>query len=279
VTQLRAAQQELLRVSQALAAINREAAELRARIRGEAEDREELLTVVSHELRTPVTVITGYNRLLLSGEAGSLSEEQRRFLRESTKSCQRLNSFIGNLLEASRELRGEDALDLKEASLEPSLAGVVSFMRPLLEEHDLRVEIALDPEAQLVRFDAVRIEQVLTNLLGNAIKFARRGSEIRLTSSRIEAAGERFVEISVIDEGPGVSLEDREHIFEPYVRAGEESRAGGLGLGLAICKRIVESHGGAIAVTDRPDSAAGSRFSFTLPAGSPGDAGRKRKES
>ena len=122
----------------------------------ESAEREELLSVVSHELRTPVTVISGYSRLLLSEEVGPLNPEQRRFLGESGKSCQRLNHFIGNLLEASRHNRGEEALDLGEGSLEATITGVVRFLRPLLEEREIQVELLLDPDALWARFDAAR---------------------------------------------------------------------------------------------------------------------------
>jgi two-component system sensor kinase ParS len=94
---------------------------------------------------------------------------------------------------------------------------------------------------------------------------------IRVSSRPIEAsaAGGGFVEVAVSDDGPGIAAEDRERIFEPYVRGGGGSRAGGLGLGLAICKRIVEAHGGAILVTDAPGG--GSRFCFTVRAASGGE--------
>ena len=90
-------------------------------------------------------------------------------------------------------------------------------------------------------------------------------------SEAAAAAGRHFVEVVVSDDGPGIAAQDRERIFEPYVRAGDGSRAGGLGLGLAICKRIVEAHGGTILLTDAPGG--GSRFSFTLPAAAPATDG------
>jgi signal transduction histidine kinase len=105
------------------------------------------------------------------------------------------------------------------------------------------------------------------NLLANAIKYARRGGRVRVASCSADGAR---VEVRVEDDGPGVAPEDRERIFEPYVRAGEGRRAGGLGLGLAICKRIVEAHGGTIGVSDRPGG--GSVFAFSLPTARPGAA-------
>jgi len=264
LTHVRALEEEVLAAHRRLHAANRELERARERARRESEEREDLLTVVAHELRTPTTVISGYNKLLLSEKVGPLSEEQRRFLRESTKSCQRLNAFIGNLLEVSRQAVGDAPLEVCEAPLTPTLEGVAAFLKPLLEEHGLSIEIDLDPRAAAARFDAVRIERVLTNLVANAIQYAPAGSAIQVATRPVERDGLPFVEVAVRDEGPGVLPEDRERIFLPYVRAGASRNAGGLGLGLAICKRLVEAHGGAIRVEPGPEG--GSRFAFTLPA-------------
>jgi signal transduction histidine kinase len=263
---------EVLRTGRALHDANRELAGLRERLRSESAEREELLTVVSHELRTPCTVIQGYNRLLLSGRFGALSDKQRHFLEESQKSCQRLNVFIGNLLETARQGLSAGPLEVAEAPLAPLVEGVVRHLAPLLEEHRLRVELALSDEALRARCDPPRVEQVLLNLLGNALKLAPADSVVEIASRALEQGGRRMVEIAVLDAGPGVDPRDRERIFEPYVQAGESRKAGGLGLGLAICRRIVEAHGGRIGVEPRPQG--GSRFAFTLPAGESGAARR-----
>jgi signal transduction histidine kinase len=269
-THVRMLEAELLRLSRKLHAGSREVASLRESLRRERAEREEMLTVVSHELRTPVTVISGYNRLLLSEEVGPLTEEQRRFLVESTKGCQRLNAFIGHLFEASRERAGDDVLEIARGSLRAVIQGVTDLLQPLLDEQDLRIDLDVPPEADRAEFDRLRVEQVLTNLVGNAIKHAPSGGSIEIATRRLptSVSGERparpFVEVSVSDEGPGVPEEDRGRIFEAYVQAGEGRRADGVGLGLAVCKRLVEAHGGSIAVMDRPGG--GSRFAFTLPA-------------
>jgi two-component system phosphate regulon sensor histidine kinase PhoR len=266
---------EVLRANRELHQLHRQLVGARERVRREAKEREELLGVVSHELRTPVTVILGYNRLLTSGKVGPLNDEQTRFLEESTKSCRRLTTFIGNLLEESRAASYDGVLEVCEASLEVSLSSVVAFLEPLLDEHQLQVELALDPAASVARFDPVRTEQVLTNLIGNAIKYARDGGRIVISTRPIvEDGGRRMVEVAVDDDGPGVPEADRQRIFLPYVRVGETRGAGGLGLGLTICKRLVEAHGGQIGVTS--STGGGSRFFFTLPAaesGAPSEGG------
>ncbi len=264
VSELSARSAEVLRMARALQRANRECADLRERLRRDAAAREQLLTVVSHELRTPVTVIAGYNRLLLAGKVGPLNPEQEHFVQESQKSCQRLNQFIGNLLERARGLMGEGVLELHDAPLAPAIQAVVGLLTPLLREHRLEVGLALPPDLPPARFDPLRLEQVLTNLLDNAIKFAPAGSRLEISARAMEAQGEPWLEVAVADRGPGVPDADRERIFEAYAQAEAGRGGGGLGLGLAICRRIVEAHGGRIGA--EPRAGGGSRFVFTLPA-------------
>jgi signal transduction histidine kinase len=254
---------ELVGTSRALHDANRELAVLREALGNETAERDQLLSVVSHELRTPVTVIRGYNNLLLGEQAGSLTPQQRDFLEQSNLSCERLNRFIGDLLSACGEASGEGLLEIEPASLEILLVDVVAFLRPLLEERDLMVELQLAPDAIWAHFDPSRIEQVVTNLLSNAIRYSKPGTSVQVRSRSIAAASHRYLEMSVIDTGPGIAAGDRLRIFEPYVRAADDESSGGLGLGLAICKRIIDAHGGTICVCDEPGW--GSRFSFTLP--------------
>ena len=261
---------EMLQQRQALLDAQREIRSLRERIRIDTSERDELLTVVSHELRTPVTVIAGYNKLLLSRQVGELNAEQTRFLEESTKSCQRLSAFIGNLVDVSCQVRGEAALTRGDITLAPLVAGVVEFLQPLLDRAQQEVEVCLADDASSAYCDTGRIEQVLTNLLNNAMKYASSGRSIRIASRRVERGAGDAVEISVEDEGPGVALVDCERIFDPYVRLSRHDVSGGLGLGLAICRRIVEAHGGEIAVSER--DGGGSRFAFDLPIRRPSES-------
>jgi len=269
VSEERSLQHEVQRAHRELYHANRERVALRERVQVETEERDELLSVVSHELRTPITVITGYNRLLLSEKIGPLNDGQRRFCEQSIRSCQRLNTFITNLLEASRESNGEMVLEVHESSLIPVISSVISFLKPLIEEHELSIEVDLPPEQSVARFDPVRIEQVITNLLNNAIKYTRRGSRLEVSLRRIRSGDRDFVETTVADNGPGIAKEDRERVFDPYVRLGDAGEGGGLGLGLALCRRIVEAHSGTIRVEER--QGGGCRFIFLLPAGA-GDA-------
>ncbi len=269
VTPLRSLEREILRASQELHRANRELASLREELRAERESREELLAVVSHELRTPVTVIGGYSRLLLSGEAGPLTEEQGRFLTESAKSCQRLNEFIQKLIEASREKKGGEVLELGSHALAPVVEAVVEGLLPLAAERDSRLCVHIDSAAAHARFDPLRVEQILTNLISNAIEHGGPKLTIEIGARLLPSStgGRRFIEVCVEDDGAGVAAADRERIFQPWIQANAGGRAGSLGLGLAICRRLVEAHGGAISLGER--LGGGCKFTFTLPAADP----------
>lgn len=227
-------------------------------------DRSELIALLSHELRTPLTVISGYGNLLLSERAGKLSDEQRRYLEESRNSCQRLNNFVLDLLDASHDPSHAISLNLVDLPVVPAIRAVVEFFLPLLEEKNLVVEIDAPSELCPGRFDPLRIEQVLTNLLGNAVKYTKAGSEISVSVREVERQKRQMIEVAMIDNGPGIAVVDSKRIFEPFVRTTGDRHAPGVGLGLSICRRILEAHGGEIWV----DAAAGrgSRFAFVIPA-------------
>ena len=266
VTDLHTLESEVLRSGRQLHDANREVIALRERLRVETAEREEIVTVVAHELRTPITVIAGFNRMLLAGSAGPINEKQTHFLEESQKSCQRLNNFVANLLEAARQGACVGPLEVTEAPIGPTIDAVLELLEPLLREGRVEVIVAIDARTPRARFDPPRVEQVLTNLIGNALRYAPHESTIRISAGPASEAGRDFVEIAIADAGPGVPARDRARIFEPYVQV-EAQRAGGLGLGLAICKRIIEAHGGAIYV--EASNEGGSRFVFQLPAATP----------
>jgi len=272
-TRVRDLEYEILTLSRQLHERNREVATLEDRLRNERADREEMLGVVSHELRTPLTIIGGYNRLMLAEEVGPLTEEQRRFLEESNAACRRVNAFVTRLLEAPAARADGAFLEVARQSLGDAIRSEARALVPLLEPKRLAVEIAVAPDADETRFDRGRIEQVLRNLIENAVKYAPEGTAIEV-ATRLQPAGpesERSaIEVSVSDRGPGIAPDDRERIFEAYVRAAGGRDAAGYGLGLAVCRRLVEAHGGAIGVTDR--DGGGSRFWFTLPK-EPDDGG------
>jgi signal transduction histidine kinase len=266
-SELRSLAQENHRLGCELRDAHREIGELQARVDQEAKERDELLSVVSHELQTPLTVVAGFTRLLLAEQVGPLNDEQRHFLAESARSCQRLSRFLRSLVEASGDVAVSGALAPVEHALAPVIESVVELLRPLAQERGQRLAVSHDAVADRARFDPTRIEQVLLNLLGNALKYGRPGGRVRVSTRRFRAGSRSFVEVAVVDDGPGVPEPDRERIFEPYVRGHAEADGAGLGLGLAICRRIVAAHGGHIGVSDAPGG--GACFAFTLPAEAP----------
>ena len=269
---------EVHRLGSDLLSARRSIDALRARLERESKNRDELLSVVSHELQTPLTVVAGFTRLLLSEKVGPLNPEQRHFLSEITKSCRRLSRFISSLMDAQGESDGGRPVELAEGSLRSTIVGVVDMLRPLVQERRQQIRLELEEQADRAHFDPMRVEQILINLLSNALKYGCTGGEIVVSTRSVQAAGRLFAEVAVSDDGPGVPEVDRQRIFEPYVRAGAREGGAdtsgdgeGLGLGLAICRRIVDAHGGALGVTASPSG--GARFWFTLSAPTAGAPG------
>ncbi len=262
-THLHRLERELLATVRELRELGAEAASLRERLRREVGEREEFLAQLGHELRTPLTVIEGYLRLLAEEDVGSLNAEQARFLGETRRACRRLRDFVDRALAVARTAGADDVLELENADLAPVLHEVASLFAPLLQEGRLRTSIACAPGAARARFDRARLICVLSNLFENALRYAPPGSVLELAARPAGGLGEG-VEVSVGDAGPGVPGEDRKRIFLPHVRAAGGGDHGGLGIGLAVCRRIVEAHGGRIWV--EPREPCGSRFAFTLPS-------------
>ncbi len=233
--------------------------------RNVADSREGLLEMVEHEIRTAITVISGYARMLLEGRAGPLVELQECFLQEVHRASTRVEGLLDNLLEIGPEGQpGDLPIVPKLSSLHEVLRRGSEFVRPLAEERGVRVALRLHPDADPLHADPLRLEQVVVNLLTNAIKFTPRGSDVTLETGLEEDAKGEWIWIVVRDEGPGVRPDEVDRIFEPFVRGGAPDQTGarGVGLGLAICHRIVEAHGGSIEVVPSPE---GGSFRVTLP--------------
>jgi signal transduction histidine kinase len=240
-------------------------AELESELGRQARVRTELVHLVAHELRTPITVISGFSRLLLSGESAShLTDQQCHFVDESLKACRRLDRFVGDLLEAGNESSTPLSIEVAPADLNATIQAQLESLAPLLDERGMKIELVLAQQLPAFAFDPRRIEQVLTNLMTNAIRYGRPKGVVRIsTALSTENGGDPLAVVVVEDDGAGIPENDRERLFAPYVRGEGRMKTGGLGIGLAICRRIVESHGGSISV-DTGDL-GGARFVFTLP--------------
>jgi two-component system sensor histidine kinase KdpD len=219
--------------------------------------RSSLLSAVSHDLRTPLGVITGATSTLLQDERFLDPEARRELLESAHEEAERLNRLVGNLLDMTRVASGA----LRPKKEWHPLDEIVGVALNRLEErlNGREVEVDLPADLPPLPIDAVLIEQVLINLLENALKYTPRGSPIAISAER-EGSG---VRIDVADRGPGVPERERSLIFEKFYRSKPDVSDGGAGLGLAICCGVVEAHGGKIWVEAR--EGGGARFRFWLP--------------
>jgi two-component system sensor histidine kinase KdpD len=222
--------------------------------------RNSLLAALSHDLRTPLTVLVGLADSLALTKP-PLSAAQLESAQAIQDEARRMSTLVSNLLDMARIESGEVKLNLQWQPLEEVVGSALNATRGMLKQHVLEVHIPRD--LPLVRIDALLIERVLVNLLENASKYTPPGSRIALSA---EVIGERL-SVSVSDNGPGLAVGREEAVFQKFTRGERESATPGVGLGLAICRAIVESHQGKITATRRPGG--GAQFTFTLPLGHP----------
>lgn len=222
--------------------------------------KDEFLANTSHELRTPLNGIIGIAESLLKGAAGRLSDPVKTNLTMIVISGKRLATLVNNLLDFAKLKNHHLALQLQPVGIREIAEVVLALSQPLIDKKTVQLINAIDPQLPLVMADENRLQQILHNLVGNAIKFTATGL-IEITAQEVN----RQLEISVIDTGIGITQENLRRIFNPFEQAdGSISREyGGTGLGLAVTKQLVELHGGDIWVSSSPGK--GSRFSFTLP--------------
>jgi two-component system sensor histidine kinase KdpD len=222
--------------------------------------RNSLLAALSHDLRTPLTVLVGLAESLALTKP-PLSPEQLESAEAIQDEARRMSTLVSNLLDMARIESGEVKLNLQWQPLEEVVGSALNAAREMLKHH--LVEVRLPRNLPLVRIDALLIERVLVNLLENASKYTPPGSRITMAA---EIVGDQL-SVSVSDNGPGLGAGREEAIFQKFTRGERESATPGVGLGLAICRAIVESHQGKIVASHRPGG--GARFTFTLPLGHP----------
>ena len=237
------------------------------------------LASAAHELKTPLAVIKGYYDLMLAGSLGKLTDKQKDILEESKESCERLVRLVSMFLNYSALESGKLVLQLRENDLRDCLDEVAKRWSEAFQRKGVRLEAAFDPSIPNFRFDYQKVQQAAANLLDNALKHTPGGGMVTLQAGphfwerrvtevapiqerrRFRLPRPNSVEVSVADSGPGIPAEHHQEIFEDFVRVDRNTT--GMGLGLAIAKRLIQAHRGKIWVED--GAAGGSKFTFLLP--------------
>ncbi|ETA68295.1 PAS domain S-box [Methanolobus tindarius DSM 2278] len=236
---------------------------LRAKIIAENANRtkNEFLANMSHELRTPLNSVIGFSDMLLGGAGGELSEKQLRYLTNISNSGKHLLSIINEILDISRIESGEMTINKQKILLGEVYEEIHSILKQLADNKSIDFQMPLESEETYVYADKVKLKQIFYNLVTNAIKFTEKGGSVLIDST----IDDKFVHISVIDNGIGIDSEGMKRLFNPFVQldSSESRKYEGTGLGLALSKELVNLHGGDIWAESEPGK--GSTFTFTIP--------------
>ena len=226
-----------------------------------------LLDAVTHDIRTPLTSIKASATLLLEDKESIeqlerlTAEEQREMLKVITHGADRLDRFVEGIVDLARIEAGDITLYRNWGAVDDIIEAALAQAEPFTRQH--RIEIMIEEELPVVRVDARAVTEVIYALVDNASKYAPKNTLIKVEARR---AADDIVEIAVEDEGPGIPRESREKVFERFFRDTHDGSAGGIGMGLAIAKGIVEAHGGNIWI-EEPTGKQGARIVFTVPVG------------
>jgi signal transduction histidine kinase len=223
--------------------------------------KDEFFTGVSHDLRTPLAAIRWSADLLHSGALGPLTPKQRRLTETIQTSSRRLLALVGQIVELGRLRAGRLQLDVRPTNLRDSIAQALDEVRPLAERGGLRLDVRFSDDLPLVAADTERVQQIVVNLLANAVRFTPPGGKVEVIVSLEDSE----VWVCVADTGVGIPADLVGKIFDPYEQA--HRGRGGSGVGLTVVRSLVEAHGGRVWVES--EEGRGSRFTFTLPVAAP----------
>jgi GAF domain-containing protein/anti-sigma regulatory factor (Ser/Thr protein kinase) len=223
--------------------------------------KSEFLANMSHELRTPLNAIIGFSEALLEKMFGEMNAKQEDYLKDIHSSGGHLLSLINDILDLSKIEAGRMELELSEFSLPAALQNAMTLVRERAQNHDIALELHVDPQVGEIHADERKVKQIVVNLLSNAVKFTPDGGRIELDAR----PNGNSVQVSVKDTGVGIAEKDQQAVFEEFRQVGGDyaTKQEGTGLGLALTRRFVELHGGKISLESEPGK--GSTFTFTLP--------------
>jgi signal transduction histidine kinase/GGDEF domain-containing protein len=226
--------------------------------------KSEFVSVASHELRTPLAAIKNAIQIMLSGKAGEINENQKKFLSMAERNINRLTNILNDLLNLSRIESGKIIINFEELAPKALIEFILSSLKPQADNKSLKLRMDFPDELPTAYGDREKIEQILTNLVGNAIKFTPEGGEITVSAKPLDS-DRKMVAFSVRDTGIGIPEEELEKIFDKFhqVEDSLHRSTGGTGLGLAITRGLIEAHQGKIWVES--ELGKGSTFTFTLP--------------
>jgi len=225
-----------------------------------SQHKSEFLANMSHELRTPLNAIIGFSEVLTDRMFGELNEKQEEYLKDIYASGTHLLSLINDILDLSKIEAGRMELELTEFDLPTAIENALMLVRERAGRRSIALHTNIDNRLALIQADERKVRQVVLNLLSNAIKFTPEGGRIEVGA----VPKDGFVEVSVTDTGIGIAPEDQEAVFEEFRQVGTaEKKAEGTGLGLTLCRKFIELHGGRIWVKSEVD--VGSTFTFMIP--------------
>jgi GAF domain-containing protein len=225
-----------------------------------SQHKSEFLANMSHELRTPLNAIIGFSEVLSERMFGELNEKQEEYLKDIYASGTHLLSLINDILDLSKIEAGRMELELTDFHLPTALDSALTLVRERAGRRGIALHLSVDERLGQMRADERKVRQVVLNLLSNAIKFTPEGGRIEV----LAAPKDRLVEVSVTDTGVGIAPADQEAVFEEFRQVGTaEKKVEGTGLGLTLCRKFVELHGGRIWV--KSAVGVGSTFTFALP--------------
>ncbi len=239
--------------------MNDELGRLYAALETASRHKSEFLASMSHELRTPLNAVIGFSQVLRQQMFGELNPKQAEYVTDILDSGQHLLSLINDILDLAKVEAGRMDLQPSSFALGVTIENAVAMLRERAAQQGVTIQTQIDPRVDVIEADERKVKQILFNLLSNAVKFTPHGGLITVSTS---VAGEE-VEIDVMDTGVGIDAANLGRVFDEFEQVGPGRGHEGTGLGLALTKRLVELHGGRIAV--RSELGAGSTFSFWLP--------------